>query len=241
MHCGLVRKSGVVQSVACLECDILHEAEIVHDDGSYGYFCPELGFVVLARALIEAVEPDFSTIVAGLADALDCKHRKSTSLQGVTWRIGTVGSEDGNVSLYFHPSLQGEKDVEDLVSALSREVRSPYRLIMTARGKLPLPDAKTALLADVVEFHLDQGAFSLLADPRDIVEAPRKKIGGAPNQYKETLVPLIQSRMQKGSALEGRNEEAKAIRDILRNRNIVGGLPSLPTIKRYVTDARGGS
>ena len=238
---GFVRKVGVVQSVACLDCDNPHDAEIIYDAGGYGYFCPELGFVPLARALIEAVQPALPAIVAGLADAFDCKRRKSTPLLGVTWRIGTVASEGGEVSLYLHPSLQGEQYVADLMAALSREVRSPYRLILTADSTPPIPNAQTALLADVVDFAPDRMGFAVLADPRDIVEAPRKKLGGAPNRHQRTLAPLIQSRMQNGTALPGRNAEAQAIRDILRQQNPDGQIPSLPTIKRYLSEARDGS
>jgi len=235
---GFVRRAGVVQSVVCLDCDSPHDAEIVYEKGGYGYFCPDLGFVPLERALIEAVVPDFPSIVGALADGLDCKRRKSTPVQGATWRIGVVASEGGDVSLYLHASLRGEEDVAGLMAALSREVRTPYRLILTANGVLPIPDAKTALLVDVAELHPDQGRFAVLTDPRDIVDAPRKRLGGAPNRHKETLVPLIQARIQNGSALQGRNEEAIAILDILRHRTPDAKLPSLPTIRRYLTEAR---
>lgn len=237
---GFVRKVGVVQSVACLECDTPHDAEIANQDGSYGFFCPELGYIQVARNLIEAVEPDFSTIVAGLADAFDCKRRKSTPLQGATWRIGTIASESGDVSLYLHPSLRGEQEAASLSAALSSEIRSPYRLILTAVGKSPIPDAKIASLADVLELHSEQTGFAVVADPRDIVEAPRKNPGGAPNRHKETLVPLIQSRMRDGSALPGRNEEAKAVLAILREQGIHAKLPSLSSVNDYVTKCRGG-
>ena len=237
---GYVRESGVVQAVECIECDETHDAEIIYDAGRYGYFCPDIGFVHVDRDEIATWQPDLSAIVAGLADAFDCKRRKSAPLKGATWRIGTVPSEGGDVSLYFHPSLQDERDAADLLAHLSREIRTSHRVILTTVGTLPIPDAKTALLADTVELNSDGAVFDALVDPRDIVGVHRKRVGGAPNRHKKTLDMLIQSRMNDGTSLSGRNEEAKAIRDILRERNPAGEQPSLPTIKRYVTDARGG-
>ncbi len=235
---GFIRNAGVMQSVTCLDCDIVHDAEIVHENGRYGYFCPEIGFVAIPRAMIEAIKPDFPTIVAALADSFHCKRRKPTELRGATWRIGLVVYEASDVSLYLQPTLQSEQDVAKLMAALSQEVRSQHRLILTASGTLTIPDAKTALLSDVVEIQTVQPAFAVLTDPRDIVEAPRKRPGGAPNRYKEMLGSLIAARKQDGSALPGRNEEAKAILGILSDQKSSKKLPSLSTIQRYLTEMR---
>jgi len=237
---GYVRESGVVRAVECLECDETHDAEIIFDAGRYGYACPEIGFVPVDRAEITAWQSDLSAIVTGIADAFACKRRRSAPVQGETWRIGKVASHGGDVSIYLHPALNGEREALDLMAALSREVRTPFRLILTSSGRLPIPDTKVVPLVDVVKLNLDLVGFAVLADPCDVVGAPRDRTGGAPNRYRDIVTPLIQSRTEEGTALEGRNEEAKAIQAILKARDSGANLPSLSSIKVYVTKSRAG-
>jgi len=237
---GFVHENGVVGSVACLECDAPHDAEIVFEQDQYGYFCPEHGFVPISRAFIEAVEPNLSNIVERLADCFNCKRRKSTPLRGTTWRIGTIASESGDVSLYFHPLLLGEQDVSELNAALSTDVKSTYRLVMTANGRLPVPNVKTVPLADITELQPDQPGFDVLVDLHDLVDASRKNRGGSPNRYQKTLEPLILSRMRDGRALQGRNEEANAILAFLVDQSNSDELPSLSSIRYYVSKNRRG-
>lgn len=232
---GFVREQGIVRSLVCLECDTVHDAEIVHEGAQYGYFCPDLGFVQVERDKIRGLQTSLPEIIAGLAEAFDCNRRKTTPLQGATWRIGTVATEGGDITLYFHPCMIGAEDAADLTAALMRDIRTTYRVILTAAGTLQIPDAETALLSDAVEFDAKLLGFSASVDPRDIVQAPRKRQGGRPNRFKETLVPLIQSRIEDGSALSGRNEEAKAILAILQAQNSEADTPSLSSIKDYVT------
>ncbi len=237
---GYLREAGVVMSLVCNECEAPHAAPVVFEDGRYGYYCPDLGYSPLERTDLQAVQPDLPRLVERLAQTLECKRRKASALHAQTWRIGAVETDAGEITLYFHPFLQGEEDVTNLMGALAREVRSPYRLILTAAGTLPIPDAKSALLADVVEIVTNPAGIAVLADPRDIVEAPRKNLGGAPSRYQDILAPLIQSRIVDGTALDGRNKEAKAIQAILMARKSVAKLPSMSSIKYYVTKLRAG-
>jgi hypothetical protein len=85
---GHVVESGVVQSIACTECDTLHDAEIIYEQDRYGYYCPELGFIPVTRDRIRGLKPDLAMVVSGLADAMECRRRKKTPLQGETWRLG---------------------------------------------------------------------------------------------------------------------------------------------------------
>lgn len=191
----------------------MHDAEIVHEAGRYGYFCPDLGFVSVERDAISGLRPNLSGIVSSLANAFGCRRRKSAPLQGTTWRIGTVPSEGGDITLYFHPCLSDEQDALEVSAALSRDVRTAFRVILTAEGTLPLPYAKTALLKDVVDLASDLSEFSPLVDPRDIAGAPRRSSGGAPNRFQDLLAQILQSRVNDCIALEGRNAEAKAVRE----------------------------
>lgn len=59
---GLIRDAGVVSSVVCMDCENAHAAEVIFDEGEYGHYCPDLGFVKLERPDIVAVEPDLSAL-----------------------------------------------------------------------------------------------------------------------------------------------------------------------------------
>ncbi len=241
LHEGYIRESGVVQAVTCQNCDNPHDAAILFKNEQYGYICPDCGFVPVERSAVVGMLPDLPKLVAALANVFECKRRRATPLSDRTFRVGAIESVGGDVAIYFHPRLQSEQDVIDLETALSREIHSRFRLILTAEGALPFPKAKTARLDEVVEFPDDTGILFKTTDPLTIVNAPVRRVGGAPNKYAHMLIPLIQSRIQDGIALEGRNEEAKAILDFLRTQNPADKPPSLLTIKRYVTKIRGGS
>ncbi len=237
---GLVREIGTVQSMVCLECDVTHDAEIIHDGGHYGYYCPDLGFTAVERDEIRGLLPDFPSIVSGLADAFNCRRRKSTPLQHQTWRIGTTACEAGDITLYFHPSLLDEQDATELSMALSRDIKSTFRVVLTGAGALPIPSVETVLLADVVEFDTTQAAFSVLVDPRVLVDAPRKNLGGAPNRFKDLLAPLILKRIENGAAVKGRNAEARALLETFCHEHPEIKPPSLSRVQDYVTEFRTG-
>jgi hypothetical protein len=219
---GYLRETGMVQAICCQDCDDPHDAEVVFDGGQYGILCPDLGFVPLSRGQVAAVVPDLPRLVADLADAFDCKRRKTAPLQGEAWRVGAVETAGGDVTLYFHPRLKSEQDLRDLRSALSREVKSPFRLILTADGGLPFEDAKTAQLCDVVELNCETSALTATVDPGAIVGAPVKRVGGTPNIYGETLTRLIRSRVEYGIALPGRSAGARRGGSRLQPAPLVG-------------------
>ncbi len=241
MRGGYIRETSVVQAITCESCDNPHDADIVFENEQYGYFCAECGFVPIERPAISGLLPNLSKIVAGLADVFDCKRRKATPVAGRTWRVGVLECIAGDVAIYFIPRLRTEEDLLDLATALSREVNSPFRLILTAEGTLPFSGTKTVRLEDVVEFDRDTSNLIKIADPITIVEAPILQAVGAPNLYVKTLLPLIEARVREGAALKGRNEEARAILTAYEEQHPNAQPPSLPTIKRYLTKVRGGS
>ena len=237
---GLLQEAGIVQSVPCGECDESHDAEVLFLEGRYGFICPEHGFVPVADASISGIEPDSKELVTRLADAFECKRRKTTPVHGKTWRIGAMQTPAGDVVIYFHPRLQGEQDARDIEAALLCEIKSRFRLILTADGALPFPGGKTARLDEVVDLDRGTGAMIAISDPCAIVGAQRVSKGGRPNQFENKLSALILERTQEGIALTGLNAEARAILHAYQNQHSGGRLPSLPTIKRYLVKARDG-
>jgi hypothetical protein len=98
-----------------------------------------------------------------------------------------------------------------------------------------------ARLVDVVDVDDETGRLVVTADLADIAGAPARRSGGAPNQFRAALTQMIHARIAACTALPGRNEEAKAIRDALRRQNPTAQPPSLATAKRYLSEIRGGS
>jgi hypothetical protein len=128
---------------------------------------------------VKAVTPHVPKLIESLADAFQCKRRKAAALHGATWRVGAVETGQGNVTLFFHPSLRDETDLRALGDALSREVRSGWKLIITAEGALPVDGAATVNLGEVVELDDEEGHLVPLSDPCTLVVYRRKIRVGA--------------------------------------------------------------
>lgn len=239
LNCGLLRTAGVVASIVCTNCDEPHSSEVIFDNGEYGYFCHDLGFVRLERQDIEAAEPDFTKLIELLAETFSCGRRKVKPVHENTWRIGAVKTDHGDITLYFHPRLRDEGDARALADALSREMASAWRIIVTACGRLPVSDAVTVTISELVELPPRKDSLNPANDLQSIVGVPATPKTGAPNRYGNKCMTLIRSRIASGTALTGRNEEAKAIHALLQ-RDLGSDAPSLPTVRAYVTKARSG-
>lgn len=238
---GFLRDAGVLTSIICDDCEMPHAAAVAFEDGCYGYYCPELGFVVLERSAVEAVRPDVGRLVEHLVATLGCKRRKQTPVLGQTWRIGALDPVAGEILVYFHPTLRCEEDVRQLTDALSREVRARWRLIVTAAGTMPLADARVVQLDDLVEMDAETGILHVLTLPADLLGIPRKHSGGRPSEHGNLLKPLIERRIRTGEAAEGVNAEARAVLSAFQTDNPEKPAPSASSIKRHIRKARGGS
>jgi len=238
---GLIEETGVVSSMMCDECDHPHDVRIVYEGAQYGYYCPDLGFVPKLRSELVAVQPNLGAFVSQVAEALDCKRRKSSPLDKDTWRIGAIDSTAGDVVLYLHPTLQDARDVRDLQAALASEVKSPFGVILASQGTLNAPPFVTVQMDDVLSFDPKAGQFAVVADIRGIAGVPEQRTGGRPNEYQKPLSELIALRASQGRTLKGRNVEAKAIIVEFKSQFPNIDCPSLSTVQRYVTKIRSGS
>ncbi len=238
---GYLRGSGVSASVVCDECDAPHSAPVVYEGERYGYFCPDLGFLTLEPARLAAFSPDIAKLIDGLAEALGCRQRKSSSIQGETWRVGAVEIDTAKVMIYFHPTLETEDDARALQDALGREARSEWRLLVTGQGALPMAGLATVQLDEFVEIDITTGELSVVADLGYLAGVPRKPLGGRPSEHGDLLKPLIESRIREGAAVEGVNAEANEVRDAFTSKYQDRPIPSVSAIKRYIRDARRGS
>lgn len=182
--------------------------------------------------------PNLPLLIERLADGFAYKRRKATPLHGQTWRIGAVTTDHGDVVLYFHPRLHSEDDARNLAEALAREMKSPWRLIVTAEGKLPVEQDLIVTLGDLVELNQQDGRLVPAIDLLAALGIPEGKKGGRPNQFGSRLRELIQDRIANGNALPGRNEEAKAVMALLEKENPDNKQPSLSSVKDYVTKVR---
>lgn len=238
---GYLTDAGVVASVLCNDCEETHTAPVVFEAGGYGYYCPDLGFVPVERKAIQGVLPDLPKLIGALADLFDCQKRKSAPVRGQTWRIGAYSAVSGDVMLYFHPRLQTEEDARELEAALSREVRSDWRLIVTALGTLPIGSTQSVQLVDLVDLEDRTGTFGILAPPENLVGMPRKNTGGRPSIHGPALARIIANRMQSGTALGGLNEESRAVLAAFKSSSTGNSTPSIETVRRHVKKARGES
>ena len=238
---GLIEEIGVVSSLICNECDQPHDAQVVYEGSQYGYYCLDLGFISKPRSLLIAAQPNLSALVAQIADALACKRRKSSPLDKETWRIGAVDSPAGDVVLYLRPTMQDAQDVKDLEAALVGEMKSPFGVVLTSIGTLSVPPYRTVYLQEALSLDPIAKNLAFVGDLEAIAGVPEQRTGGRPNDYKRPLTELIAIRASQGRTLEGRNEEAKALLLEFMAQFPKTKCPSLPTVKKYVSEARRGS
>ena len=241
LHHGYLKEAGLVASVVCDDCDEAHAAPVAFEGGCYGYVCPDLGFVPRDRADLQAVQPDLPLLIGRLSDAFDCKKRRAVALHGQTWRIGSVTHVTGEVMLYFQPRLQCEEDSQELAHAMSREVRTQWRLIVTALGTLSVAGAQAVQLDDLAELDTNTGAVRILAKPSELVGMPRKNTGGRPSEHSEPLAAIITDRSKSGVALDGVNAESRVILADFKALHPEKAAPSIETVKRHLRKSRGGS
>ena len=236
---GLIREAGIVSSVVCMDCENSHAAEVIFDEGEYGHYCPDVGFVKLERPDIVAVEPDLPALIEHLAEGFACARRKATPVNGDTWRIGAVKTDHGDITLYFHPRLRDGEDARELADALSHEIASAWRIVVTACGRLPVSGAATLALIELVTLSPTGKSLEPAVNLHAIVGVPTSAKTGAPNRFREKCMTLILSRLKTGQALSGRNAEAKAVLSLLQ-ADLGADAPSLATVKNYVSKARTG-
>lgn len=233
----LIQETGVVQSICCEDCDQPHDAAVAYEDGQYGYFCPDLGFIAKDRSELVAITPDIKSFVENLADDLICKRRKSKPISGETWRVGAVETHAGDVVVHFHPVLQDSHDVNELKSALAKEVSSRFGIVITASGSLTIQPFETMSLKDIVCFNPSKRKFTIDMDIEAIVGVPQVNKGGRPSVHKANIEKIIEVRNREGRSLEGQNAEAKAIRAEYQALFPNKPPPSLSTIKTYISNS----
>lgn len=238
---GLIEETAVVSSVICDECDQPHDAKVVFEGSQYGYYCHDLGFISKPRSALIAALPNLKVFVAQISEALECKRAKSTPLDKDIWRIGAIDSPTGDIVLYLLPSLQDARELTAFEAALIAEIRSPFGVALTSIGTLSLPPYATALLQDVLDFDPIAGKLNVVADLEAIAGAPKKRNGGRPNEYSKTLGELSAVREKEGRTLEGRNEEARALRADFKAKFPNDNCPSLSIVGKFVTALRSGS
>lgn len=237
---GLLEDDGLVQAMVCENCDLSHDAEIKFEFGSYGHFCPDLGLVPVERTDLVAVRPDLFALVKHLHAAFECPPGGISQLGPQTWRVGLVDTPGGRAVVYFHTCLRTDDDLVSLDNALRAEIRRDYALVVTAAGHLPFRDAATYTLATMVQMDLGAACLKKIVSVAEAVGAPPRPIGGRPSVYRERFHELLAERAAQVVAETGRNEEAKAVLLEYRRRYPNEAAPSLPTVKAYVSEFRGG-
>ena len=169
----LIQETGVIQSICCDDCDQPHDAAVVFENGQYGYFCPDLGFVEKDRSELDAFTANISRIVENLADDLNCKRRKSKPISGDTWRIGAIETHAGDIAVYFRPVMQNSDDLSAFISALGKEVSSRFGIVISAIGSLTIPPYVNVPITNIIHFDHSKRQFCIDADIEAIVDLPQ--------------------------------------------------------------------
>ena len=125
--------------------------------------------------------------------------------------MGTVETHAGDVALYFHPVLQDSADLNELKSALAKEVSYRFGIVITASGSLTAAPFVTVQLQDFMQFDQSENQFQIDADIEAIAGIPKINQGGRPNVHKANIEKIMIIRSRDGRALEGRNAEAKGV------------------------------
>ena len=240
LDAGLLKCDGLVQSVLCENCETPHDAAVEFEAESYGYYCPDLGFVPLERAGLVAIRPDLEALLDQLGVALGCDPRSTLRLGPQTWRVGLVDTPGGRAVVYLHPRLLDGDDLDALESAMRAEIRYDFTVILTAFGTLPYRSATVMKLTQFLDLNVDATQLTGLASVAQAVGAPPRRTGGRPNIHGERLRALLSERAQRGVAKEGRNEEAKAALAAYVELYAHDPAPKLSTVKAYVSEFRGG-
>lgn len=240
LDAGLLRPDGVVQSVACDNCDAPHDAEIVFEGEAYGHYCPELGFVPSARADLAAIRPNLPALVELLRTTLGCAPGSASQLGSQTWRIGLVETPGGRAVVYFHARLHDEHDLASLENALRGQVRRDFALVVTADKHLPYRDAAVYSLAQMVQMDLGTARLQATVSVAEAVGAPRERPSGRPSVYRERFDAILAERAGKGVVEQGRNAEANAALLVYGAKHPDDPAPKLSTAKAYVSEFRGG-
>lgn len=238
---GFVEDAGVVQSTQCDDCDSPHDAEVVFEGDTYGYYCPDLGFVAKDRLELVAVQFNISGFVENLANDLNCKRRKSSPVSGSTWRVGAIETHAGDISIYFHPILRDANDLLDLETALAKEARSSFGIVLTASGSISVAPFVTVALENCVSFDETNNQFCFDVEIEKMVGVPQIKTGGRPNIYKANIEKIMIARSRDGRSEQGRNAETEGILDEYQNHFPTEPVPSKSVVNRYVTRIRAGS
>lgn len=240
LNAGLLADDGLVQSVLCENCDVPHDAEIVFEGGSYGHFCPDLGFVPVERVELVAVRPNLAALVEHLHAAFECPQGGISELGPQTWRVGLVDTPGGRAVVYFHTYLRSDDDLVSLGNALRAEIRRDYALVVTVAGHVQYRDVVTYTLDQMVQLDLGTARLRKTVSVAEAVGAPPRPTGGRPSVYRERFHELLADRAAQGVAEKGRNEEAKAALLDYRRRHPNETAPSLSTVKAYVSEFRDG-
>ncbi len=112
--------------------------------------------------------------------------------------------------------------------------------LVTAEGALTAHGAITVSLSELVELDAKDGRLVPRTDLGVLVGVPERKAGAAPNRFGPLITGLIEARINNRQSLPGRNEEAKAVLKAFEHEHPDLNLPSLSSVKSYLSKIRSG-
>ncbi|MFK7945448.1 MAG: hypothetical protein AB8B85_21420 [Paracoccaceae bacterium] len=228
-------------SVLCDACDLDHTSRIISDSATdrIGWHCPEAGFVPATNADLQAVRFNPGRLVTLIADALDCRRRRSQPLIDTSlWRVGSFEYANEVVSLYLALRLHDIEAVNATSEKLSSEPGLHRGLLLTPNisgaAGISIARCRIAALEELISFEdgelvADQDRAAGLAG----VEV--RLSGGRPGHpRRREAETLIRARIAKGELKSSKRAEARAIKQMMGK-----GAPGETTLIGMITEERG--
>ncbi len=190
---GLLRRDGVVDVVACDCCDNCDSALVQsdHKTGTYGYRCPEAGWIPLKGDDLAAARLDLDAVCSELAKALLVRVPGPFKGQGTVRPIGIFELDDLQCFAYLAPRLHALKDLLAVRTEIAQRPFPVFGAVFvtarTAAATLALPrNHHLIALSDVAQFNA-QGRIAFdRAALRSYLPRAEIKGSGRPTKHADT-------------------------------------------------------
>jgi hypothetical protein len=138
VRAGILIPDGVIDTTICDACDVHHLVEVVSGgpDGSYGWHCPEVGFVPADPDAVAALSVQTDRVVAALSKAFTAefgtRRWRSRPLEGAdAWLVGAWSIGGAWTTVALARGLGCAAAARQTTNALEALVQNDAGLVLT--------------------------------------------------------------------------------------------------------------
>jgi len=242
---AVVEEAEILRSVLCEECGRPHEAHIIYSDArnSYGWTCYDVGFVPINVDRLRSVRVSPRKLVSLLAQALNCKGRRSRPLaENTLWKVGFFNHGGETISVYLAARKASLEDARRWATVIASEPNRRYRVLITPELEelrdFRIGECRTVKIDDVVSMTSDKGLTVEAQRLAEIAGVPVRRRGGRPSPYQPKLGELVEKRVLTGQAEKGVKAEAREILSLWASPKTSLNAPSPRTVERAISAYR---